>query len=281
MNKIVLLDRNVYIEIEKKLDSRQYNKHRIRYIKKTYNQYETFILPLSTIEGEKSRIETADEKYALFKKENAVLNKFFCKAKTLSPSILQDNLINQEFKDILNDIYPDQIEDLNSVKKFLIEINKKLHNNVSKKDYQNIENFIITTAIENSLPLYNPIVFCTFFVLYKNIKIREIYKFGKNYDNKIYNVLSDFNALKQLAMVKKNFKDKKSSIKVEFLTFDNGLKDLSQYLDIELIEHASDMQYQVKFSHTLFMNSDSNLSEEESSKIFDRIDNIYNSMIQE
>lgn len=274
MNKVVLLDRNAYIEIEKKLGGRKYNKPRIRNLKK-YDQYETFILALSIIEGEKSEIETPEEKENSFLKEITILNQFFKKAKTFSPQKLTNKNIEQEFKEILKDIYPDQKEDFASIKKFLEEVNEKLHNDVSKQKYIKYEQDIIDIAIKNKLSIYNPIVFCTFFVLHKNQQIRQIYKFGKDYDKKAYNVFSDFSMLKQYAMVKKNFKNRDKTIKVELLTFDTSLKYLNNHLNTKLDNYTPNLTYSVTFSLKLLTDSNSKLSEDESNKIIQRIENYY------
>ena len=274
MNKILLLDSNVYIEIERKLSKQKYSKERIDTLKK-HDQYGTFILPLSIIEGEESKVEENQVKYKLFLKIIQTLKEFFKKAKTFHPDVLKNDLINQELKDILKDVFLDQKKDLNSVTNFLLDINEMLQDNVSKEKYQEVERDIIHTAIKYKLNIHNPIVFCTFLVLYKNKEIRKLYKFGKNYHTKVYNVLSDFNILKQYAMIKKNLRDRNESSKIKFLTFDTALIYLSRHLNIELIENSLDMVYTITFSPQLLMDTDSKLSEEESFTIFNRIYNYY------
>jgi hypothetical protein len=264
MRRLFLLDRNAVSCIKDANDGKETTDEKKRALLERLrgmDQTGLVVSPLlSIIEGEKGRVDTAEEKAACLIKEAGAVAQFFKNARVDS-SFLLDNVGRA------SEIFAGPIEELWDLREqFLKFAFPLLGGGVRKEERADVEAHLIAEARRIGLEAIDPSLMLCLAALYGVGAARELLKPTKA---KFYNALSDLHIISRLGLLLAIARKRQAMLSIEVVTLDAGLDGVLKGLELvgQSIRDDGYIQHQVRYSVSLF----DQLSEDEALDLMDRV----------
>lgn len=237
---LVLLDRNVVSLIKRVVDGgspRDKTECAALEKLKSLDRPEMRFSPLlSSIEGEKGREDSVEEKAVCVEKEAVALGRFFKNAGT-------DSSYLGERRDLAAEVFAGSIESLWTERTdFLLKAASLIAQKVGQLERRAVEEKLITFARASKLAADDALTVLCIACLYGSEDARKVLKPHKP---NAYNVLSDLHVISRVGMVKAVVDTLTLQVKVRFETLDLGLRGVLSKVRIVSSELRPDGSVQI------------------------------------
>lgn len=265
---IVIVDRNVVSLCRRKLNGQKLNPYQTRELRKL-NSSINFISPLySIIEGSHGNKESYEQKLKTLKDEAQIIKKFFDRAETDSEYLISSQ---EEAAKLFSKHSIEENEE--NYKKFIAEMYPILFQPIKRTERKNTQEKILNIAINYNMDIKHFLVLCSLGVLYGNNKVRKIFHFTNEFDEKdiehrAYNTYHDLMIINRIDRLRELRKKNNPRDKIVYFTFDKELNSLINSVKSETISYEEkNNSYLHEHTMTLKKGFFPDLSDEEVSQL--------------
>jgi len=227
MSKIIFLDRNAIISIEKIIQKKQVPAQQAQQLKALDKKNNIISSFFSSIEGKSGISELPRQMNPTFVEEAILLSSFFKKAQTDGVAIMMLRQLFSTFGE--KDTFATK-----ELLKFIVEVNTILKNKISKIKQKEKFSEILKIAAELCIPQGHPVVICAISTLYGSDNSRSILKpNSKDPQKGAYNALCDIQLIifvARLELIRNTLG--KTHIPFKIFSFDKALANFLSAIKI-------------------------------------------------